>query len=539
MIRNPILPGFNPDPAVCRVADDIYIATSTFEWWPGVQIHHSRDLVHWRLAARPLTRRSQLDLVGVPDSGGIWAPCLTHAHGRFWLVYTNVHQKQGAFKDTPNYVVTAERIEGPWSDPIPLNRTGFDPSLFHDDDGRSWLTTMRWNHQPRRNRFDGIVLQEFDRAESRLVGPVFDIFEGSPLGGCEGPHLYRREGWYFLVVAEGGTGYDHAITVARSRSITGPYEIHPDNPLLTSRGDPSNPLQKSGHGGLVQLGDGSWWVTHLCARPLPGTAEPGRPGTGRCLLGRETAIQPLKWDSDGWPRLAQGGRFPAITSPAPALPPHPWPDEPSRFDFEDGNLPHSFQSPRRPVTPDWCDLASRPGWLRLYGGESPMSRFHQSCLARRIATWESSVTACFDAAPRHHQHLAALMAIYDTEMWFSLGITWDRSLPGGGGRVLRLSWCDNGIYDQDDEGQARLVPGPVELRLVVEETLLTCWWRQGEGAWNRIGGDLDASKLSDEYGWSSSMNFTGSWFGVQVMDAAGDGWFADIDRIEFGPGTLP
>ena len=145
---NPILPGFNPDPSICRVGDDYYIATSTFEWYPGVQIHHSRDLANWRLVRRPLDRASLLDLRGEPDSCGVWAPCLSHADGRFWLVYTDVKRFEGSFKNAHNYVVTAQAIEGPWSDPIYVNSSGFDPSLFHDDDGRKWFVNMIWDHRP-------------------------------------------------------------------------------------------------------------------------------------------------------------------------------------------------------------------------------------------------------------------------------------------------------------------------------------------------------------------------------------------------------
>ena len=142
IITNPILPGFNPDPCICRVGDDFFIATSTFEWFPGVQIHHSRDLVHWRLVGRALDRVSQLDMKGVPHSGGVWAPALSHANGRFWLVYTNVLSHGGPVFDTPNYLVTAESIEGPWSDPFYLHSAGFDPSLFTDEDGSQYLVSM-------------------------------------------------------------------------------------------------------------------------------------------------------------------------------------------------------------------------------------------------------------------------------------------------------------------------------------------------------------------------------------------------------------
>nr|MCU0908226.1 family 43 glycosylhydrolase [Paracoccaceae bacterium] len=165
MIRNPILPGFNPDPSFCRVGEDYYIATSTFEWYPGVSLYHSRDLVRWRLVSRPLRRAAQLDMRGNPDSCGIWAPCLSWSDGRFWLVYTDVKRLDGAFKDAHNYIVTCPTIDGEWSDPWYVNSSGFDPSLFHDDDGRKWFVNQQWNHRgrgtggnPKHASFDGILL---------------------------------------------------------------------------------------------------------------------------------------------------------------------------------------------------------------------------------------------------------------------------------------------------------------------------------------------------------------------------------------------
>ena len=177
-IRNPILPGFNPDPSIVRVGDDYYIATSTFEWSPGVQIHHSRDLVNWRLLTRPLRRASQLNMLGDPDSCGIWAPCLTFDRGLFYLIYTDVKRygrtsQAGAagasLRDFHNYLVTSERIDGEWSDPVYLNSSGFDPSLFHDDDGRKWLVNMQWDFRKGRYRFAGNVVQEYDHAKNCLL----------------------------------------------------------------------------------------------------------------------------------------------------------------------------------------------------------------------------------------------------------------------------------------------------------------------------------------------------------------------------------
>lgn len=237
-VRNPILKGFNPDPSIIRVGDDYYIATSTFEWFPGVQIHHSRDLVNWTLLTRPLDRVSQLDLKGCPDSTGVWAPCLSYDDGTYYLMYTIVHTKDW-FKDSHNYLVTSPSITGPWSEPIYINSYGFDPSLFHDTDGKKWVLTMTTDFRKGRSRFAGILLEEFDPIAKRCVGEPRLIFKGSELDWTEGPHLYHIGAWYYLLCAEGGTFYGHAETVARASSIEGPYEIMPGNPLVTSRTSPS------------------------------------------------------------------------------------------------------------------------------------------------------------------------------------------------------------------------------------------------------------------------------------------------------------
>ena len=196
-MRNPILRGFNPDPAICRADGEYFIATSTFEWFPGVQIHRSHDLREWTLVNRPLAEARLLDMTGVPDSCGVWAPCLTFADGMFWLCYTNVRRFDGDFKDTPNFLTTAVSIKGPWSDPIYLNASGFDPSLFHDDDGRKWLVNMIWDHRPGRSHFGGIVLQEYSVNQRSLIGERRMIFAGTPLGCTEGPHLLKHDGYYF------------------------------------------------------------------------------------------------------------------------------------------------------------------------------------------------------------------------------------------------------------------------------------------------------------------------------------------------------
>ena len=519
MIRNPILPGFNPDPSIVRVGDDYYIATSTFEWFPGVQIHHSRDLANWELVARPLDRVSLLDMLGNPDSGGIWAPCLSHHDGLFWLIYTDVKQWHGTrHKITHNYVVTAPAITGPWSEPTYLDSTGFDASLFHDDDGRKWYLSMIWDHRAGRNQFAGILLQEFDPATRTLIGPRKNIFRGTDLKLTEGPHLYRRDGWYYLLVAEGGTSYEHAATMARSRTIDGPYEVDPQNPFLTSAHAPDAPLQKAGHASLVRTPDDTWYVVHLCGRPLRDR---------RCILGRETAIQKLVWETDGWPRLAHGGRVPAVEVEAPATPVAPPQPRSHREEFDGRSLSIHFQSLRRPIEPTWADLAARPGWLRLRGAEPTTSTFRQSLIARRVQAFEIEATTCLEFQPVDFKHMAGLTAYYDTRNHYYLHITRDEDH----GRHLGILRYDAGEGGELAGAVARLPEaGPVHLKVAIRREVLQFSWSLDGVAWHAIGPGLDSTILSDDYG---TLGFTGTFVGLCAQDLTGHGHAADFDFFEY------
>ncbi len=537
MIRNPILPGFNPDPSICRAGDECFIATSTFEWYPGVQIHRSRDLVNWTLAARPLTRASQLDMRGNPDSCGIWAPCLSHADGRFWLVYTDVKRFDGHFKDAHNYIVTAPSIEGPWSDPVYVNSSGFDPSLFHDADGRKWFVNMRWNHRstsvggnPVSPAFDGILLQEWDPVARRLVGPVRNIYPGTELGLVEGPHLHRRGGWYYLTVAEGGTSYEHAVTMARSRSIWGPYETHPLTHLITSRFDPDTPLQRAGHGQIVELADGSTYHTHLCGRPLPGTRL--------CPLGRETSLQRCEWRDDDWLYLAPGtgehGQVPVVDVPSPDPRAEPLPRPAVARSFAAATaLPPEFQWLRTPLPERLFGFTGRS--LRLYGRESVGSWFEQSLVARRQEDFHFRAETTLEFAPQHYQQLAGLTLYYNRYKFHLLGVTAHETL----GRVLTiLSWPGDYPDGRLQFPLAEPVPlpaeGAVQLAAQVEGASLQFMVNVGQG-WQPVGPVLDASVISDEGGRGEHGSFTGAFIGMLAFDTSGAGLPADFLRFDYTP----
>ncbi len=523
-IHNPILRGFNPDPSIVRVGDDYYIATSTFEWYPGVQIHHSRDLAHWRLVTRPLSRASQLDMRGDPDSCGIWAPCLTHANDRFWLIYTDVKRygktsgsggAPGASpRDVHNYLVTCDTIDGEWSDPVFLNSSGFDPSLFHDDDGRKYLVNMLWDHRPGANRFGGIVLQEYSPGEQRLVGERVNIFKGTDIGLTEAPHLYKRNGWYYLITAEGGTGWGHAVTMARSASLTGPYELHPDIHILTARHRPDSPLQRAGHADLVDTPAGDTWMVYLCGRPIP--------NRGRCTLGRETAIQPMQWGDDGWLRTRAGDRMPELVVPGGPRSGEQESliQEPQRAEFDDDALPIDFQWLRTPYADDIFSLTARAGHLRLYGRETLGSHFRQSLVARRLQSHCASVQVVIEFNPQHFQQAAGLVCYYNAAKFHYLYISRDET-----GRHLRVMSALPDAVQSDAFTAPRPLPdlGRVELRAEIDfERLRFAYRVEGrDDDWQWLPQTFDASILSDEAAAPGTPNFTGAFVGMACQDMAG------------------
>jgi xylan 1,4-beta-xylosidase len=543
LIINPILPGFNPDPSICRVGEDYYIATSTFEWYPGVQIHHSRDLVNWTLVRRPLERASQLDMRGNPDSCGIWAPCLSYADGRFWLVYTDVKRFDGNFKDAHNYIVTAPSIEAEWSDPVYVNSSGFDPSLFHDDDGRKWFLNMQWNHRtesyggsPKHPAFDGILLQEWDPTAGALKGPVKNIFPGSSLGLVEGPHLFKKNGWYYLTTAEGGTGYDHAVTMARSRTIDGPYEMHPDTHLITSKDHPESPLQRAGHGQYVETPDGEAYHTHLCGRPL----APKR----RCTLGRETALQKCVWKDDGWLYLDGGGVVPVVSLQPPKPAERIEPASTVRRDFDEPDLPSEFQWLRSPEPQRLFSLTERPGFLRLFGRESLGSWFEQSLVARRQEDHRFRAETRIAFSPDTYQQVAGFTHYYNRHKLHALGVTLHEKL----GRVVTVMSCAGDYPDSRlsfPAGHGVSVPdGPLDLAMEVVDNELQFFWRPAsadtggaghstgstaESGWQAIGPALDAGVISDEGGRGEHGSFTGAFCGMFAFDTSGRAQAADFD----------
>ena len=525
-ITNPILRGFNPDPSICRVGGDYYVATSTFEWYPGVRIYHSRDLRNWQLTSRPLNRSSLLNMLGSPDSCGVWAPCLSWHDGLFWLLYTDVKRFDGNFKDTHNYLTTSATIDGSWSEPVYLNSSGFDPSLFHDDDGRKWYVNMVWDHRPDRTFFAGIVLQEYLPRERRLTGERKFIFPGTALDCTEAPHLYRHGGYYYLMTAEGGTGYAHAVTMARARAIDGPYEPDPGGPLLTAAADPTWPLQRAGHGDFVVTPAGEVYLVHLCSRPLPGIR--------RSPLGRETAIQKMRWTADGWLRLEFGGCLPGSEVPAPVLAEAPIAAVTCCDHFDSRSLDPVYQWLRTPWPEEFLSLDERPGFLRLRGMESLGSSFRQALIARRQTDFVYEAETRLEFEPKNFQQMAGLVCYYNASKFHYLYVSADQAL----GKHLGIMSCPgNTSLTAEFPNWAQRIPLPagacVNLKVRIDRARLDFYWRLDDGDWQLIPPTLDASVLSDEAGRGEGAQFTGAFVGMCCQDLTGQRIPADFDSFAY------
>lgn len=528
-IKNPILRGFNPDPSIIRVEDNYYIATSTFEWWPGVQIHHSKDLIHWEMITHPLNRVSQLDLRGVGASQGIWAPCLTYDDGTFFLAYTVVNSFYCNMYDTNNYLVTSNDIMGPWSEPISLNNFGFDPSLFHDDDGKKYMVSMVTDHRVPKKYAGRLVLQEYSHTERKMIGDVREIYQGDKIF-LEGPHIFKRGDYYYLFTADTGTGEGHGQSIQRSKSVWGPYEWYEGNSILTSRNHPDHLLQKSGHCDLVETQNGEWYGVHLCGRALENrNPEGGRfGGCRRYPLGRETAIQKMKWTKDHWLVLANETNIPDIEVEAPDLQEYKFPVKPVRDDFDSSSMDVQFQSLRIPLYDTYYSLTTRRGYLRLYGRSGLSSKFGQSLFARRWTEFQFEASTCLEYEPTVFKNMAGLICMYDTDNYFYLHVTHDEDI----GKCISILTAENKKYEYPIDFLPINNSDRIYLKVTVDHDKLQFYYSiRDEAVYEKIGPVLDASVLSDEAcneGW-----FTGAMVGLCCQDLTGFRTYADFDYFEY------
>ena len=540
MIQNPILPGFNADPCICRKGDNYYVAVSSMEWFPGVPVYHSTDLKQWTLYTHILTDPQALEVMNLPSAKGIWAPCLTYceAEDRFYLVYNVMYSHHARYFDVNNYLISAESLTGPWTKPVYLHSAGFDGSLFHDDDGRKYIVSMEWETRDGWHKPGCICLCEYDAAKKAIIGYPKRIFTGATKRGCiEGPHIYKRNGYYYLLCAEGGTGYGHCVTLSRSECIWGPYEAAPHNPILTSTADfdemdnddflkrsrynPGRTLQKAGHGSFVDTPNGEVYMVFHCGRPfLPEL---------RCTLGREACIAKMEWTADDWLQKAGADNLADeyIEELSHIAAQEGAPLAPDVFSKKTG-FPIEYYAQRQSMS----NFARKSAEKWVLRGEESLSSLHRvSLLARRL----TSLNAAFEATleqfePEAYQQYAGICLFYDNQDYILARKVWceeEKSI------TLDLLRVKNGVREEIKGTRVRLENAPLSLRLQVSERETTFYWKQTDGSWRSIGPVFDTSEFSDEYCLAGE--FTGTMLGLYCVDAvfhAKEAVFSDVEYEE-------
>ncbi|MEK3795278.1 glycoside hydrolase family 43 protein [Paenibacillus sp. FSL R7-0204] len=501
---NPIISGFHPDPSICRVGDDYYLVTSTFEYYPGVPVFHSRDLVHWRQIGHCLTTPSQLPLENSWSSGGIFAPTLRYHNGWFYMVTTNV-------SGMGNFFVKTQHPEGPWSEPYLIAQGGIDPSLYFDEDGRVYFQSAMDG-----GKGNGIYQCEIDIGTGEMLTGSVLIWTGTGGAHPEAPHLYRKNGWYYLMIAEGGTEYGHMETIARSRQPYGPYAACPHNPILSNRSTAIS-IQATGHADLVEAQDGNWWAVCLGIRPV--SYPMGH------HLGRETFLAPVTWTSEGWPVIGNGGRIePAMDSPL--LPEVRWPGKPVRDHFEDTRLGLDWTFLRNPAEGSWS-LEERPGYLVLHGHEATLNEAAAPAfVGRRLSHFTANIAAELDYEPQHEGEEAGITVYKNEKHHYELVI---RSASGrrvavfrrtvGSLRVEQVEECPDGPVIL----RIKALPGSIEASVEAPDS-------------GGIGlGSGETHYLSTEI----SGGFTGVFVAMYATSVTGQAAPAAYDWFDYEPLDQP
>jgi xylan 1,4-beta-xylosidase len=505
--RNPVLQGFYPDPSVTRVGDDFYLVTSTFSYFPGIPVFHSRDLVNWTQIGNAIDRPGMLDFGKLGLSRGVFAPSIQAKDGVFYLLNTCVDCGD-------NFVVTAKNPAGPWSDPVwlPDLKGGIDPSLFFDEDGRSWVVN---NGPPEGTpQYEGhraIWIQEFDRKALKSFGPRKVLVNGGvdlskkPIW-IEGPHIFKKDGWYYLSCAEGGTAEGHSQVILRSRAVDGPYLPNPANPILTQRDlprDRANPITSAGHAQLVTTPDGKWWATFLAVRPYEGDFY---------NTGRETFLLPVEW-KQGWPSILPHGRVIPYVNTRPALPGQPEPPVPTsgaftiRDAFDGVSLPAYWMMLRNPRAAWYAldhgslALTARPAGLGDNG--------NPSFLVRRQQHTNASAETLVRFTPEHEGDRAGIVAFQNDDYWAFLGVA-----MRGGRQVIALD-VRAGPKDPASGTQRNSIlltarPGtPLRLRITAKGGSYAFAYADTAGKWTEAG-TIDGRTLSTK----TAGGFVGAVFGV-------------------------
>jgi xylan 1,4-beta-xylosidase len=495
--QNPIIPGFYPDPSICRVEGDYYLVTSTFHYFPGVPVFHSTDLVNWKQIGHCLTRTSQLPLDKAFRSGGIYAPTIRYHNGIFYMVTTNV--THGG-----NFYVYTENPAGEWSEPVWVDQGGIDPSLFFDDDGKVYFSSTGGR--------EGIALSEIDiKTGKRLTGIKY-VWPGSGGRYPEAPHLYKIKGSYYLMIAEGGTEYGHMVTIARSDSLWGPYEACPHNPILTHRDLDANPANGTGHADLVTDQNGHWWMVFLAFRNIDGQYH---------HLGRETFLSPVEWNGDGWPVVNGKGTI-ELEMESDYIAAEQIQESSIRDDFSGSVLDLHWNFIRNPYSRSWS-LEERKGWLRLYGSSVSLHDTDSPAfVGRRQQHLDCSVGTLLDFRPQKADEEAGLVVIMDEKHHYEIAVV----LHAGQRKVMvrRTIGSLSAVVAEESVQE-----GPILLKVTADS-------RNYHFAYGREGG-MEKMLASGECKYLSSEvagGFTGVYLGMYATGNGRDSSVpADFDWFEY------
>lgn len=494
---NPILKGMNPDPSVCRVGDDYYLVTSSFLYFPGVPLYHSKDLVNWEQIGHVLSRESQLPLKDAHSRSGIYAPTIRHHNGRFYMITTNCSANG-------NFIVTTDDPRGEWSDPMWINMPGIDPDLFWDEDGTCWYTG---------SGNGGIVQCKINPDTGEQLSEPRMIWYGTGGRYPEAPHIYKKDGWYYLLISEGGTEFGHYVTIARSRFVDGPYESAPHNPILThiKQKTQGSPIQGIGHADFVQAHDGSWWVVCLGFRIQGGQHH---------LLGRETFLAPVRWAENEWPVVNATGDL-ALEMDVPTLPQQPFQPRPARNEF-DSPLGLEWSWIRNPEPSRYV---VDNGVLRLYGTASDLDEPSASPTFVGIRQQDIDFTAqtCLRLGNARKDDCAGMTVFMDSGSHYDVYIR-----KAGGKNVVGIRYAMGALNHIEE---TPVSGSKVYLRITGESEFYKLWYST-DGINFKMLGMNNTRYLSSE----TEGGFTGIMIGLWAQSPSGTG-YADFDWFEYRAGN--
>lgn len=505
--QNPVQRGFFPDPSVIRVGEDYYMVNSSFQYFPAIPISHSKDMVNWRIIGHAITDNEYMDISDIPDSHGIWAPDISYHNGKFYIFATlRLH---GTGKRDNNVLrrqlmVTSEKPEGPYSNPAWLEVDSIDPSHFIDDDGSHYMVIA-----------PGIGVIKLSDDCTKVVGERVTVWPGTGERCPEGPHILKKDGWYYAIIAEGGTGYGHGVNIARSRELFGTYEASPYNPVMRQT-DPEAPIQRTGHGKLIQTQDSDWWMYYLCGR---------RNGGNYTTIGRESALDPVQFTEDDW-FLVNEGKGPSLTQKSPSLTPYPY--EKNNFDdFDRDALGLDWEFVRNPDNGSWS-LSERKGHLRLWTRNGQLFEIHaKNTLLRREQELTYTASTKLDFEPSKNGEQAGLTCYYSTATY----ARWSKCYENGTKLqlVINRNQGEELIAEIDN-----LREGTIYLKVEVEGLTRTFYYSYDGNEWS-MGGVLEnCIYLCDEGVPNDPKRHTGTLVGIYANNGGcGSRIPADFDWFSY------